>query len=160
MTGTHRIDSFRGEYWFLSNFYPHAIVYAQELWPSAEHAYQAAKTHSTTDRQRIRMARSAGEAKRIGRTVTLIPQWEEVKLHVMRQIIAAKFSPASSLSVRLVETGDAILIEGNTWGDRYWGKVNGEGKNWLGRILMEKREELRNDHIFREIWADWEGDEE
>ena len=44
---------------------------------------------------------------------------------------------------RLLDTGDRELIEGNTWGDRFWGVCRGEGENKLGRILMRVRDELR-----------------
>ena len=43
----------------------------------------------------------------------------------------------------MIETGDEYLEEGNTWGDRIWGTVNGKGQNNLGKILMRVREELR-----------------
>ena len=46
----------------------------------------------------------------------------------------------------LVDTGDQPLIEGNTWGDRFWGVCGGTGMNHLGRLLMEVREELQADY--------------
>jgi len=69
--------------------------------------------------------------------------WEEVKVSVMRDLIRQKFKPGSELSDRLLDTGDWLLEEGNTWGDTFWGVCDGVGENWLGRLLMERRGELR-----------------
>lgn len=61
----------------------------------------------------------------------------------MYEICLAKFSQNENLKARLLETGDKHLEEGNTWGDKIWGTVNGEGENNLGKILMRVRAELR-----------------
>ena len=82
-------------------------------------------------------------AKREGRRVTLRPDWEEVKYQVMYEICCAKFTQNRELREILLATGDEYLEEGNTWGDRIWGTVNGQGNNWLGKILMQVREELK-----------------
>ena len=87
---------------------------------------------------------SPSVAKRKGRKVTLRNDWEEVKFWVMLGVCSAKFTQNKDLAEQLLATGDEELIEGNTWGDRTWGMVNGTGKNWLGKILMQIREELRN----------------
>ena len=83
------------------------------------------------------------EAKRTGRKVKLRPDWEDVKINEMRNIVRAKFSQNPELAEKLIQTGDAHLEEGNTWGDRTWGTVNGSGQNLLGKILMEIRETLK-----------------
>ena len=59
----------------------------------------------------------------------------------MRDLIHQKFSN-ENLKIKLLNTKDAILIEENYWGDYFWGKVNGKGLNWLGKILMEERENI------------------
>ena len=46
----------------------------------------------------------------------------------------------------LLATGDAELIEGNNWGDTYWGKCNGQGLNRLGILLMQIRDYIRSNH--------------
>ena len=61
----------------------------------------------------------------------------------MYEIVKAKFEQNEDLRKRLINTGDEELIEGNTWGDKIWGKVKGEGQNNLGKILMRVRKELR-----------------
>ena len=62
----------------------------------------------------------------------------------MRQILAKKFTPTNELGQRLIATGDAELIEGNTWGDTIWGVCDGKGDNMLGKILMERRAHLQS----------------
>jgi len=47
------------------------------------------------------------------------------------------------LRAMLLATEDAVLVEGNTWNDTFWGVCRGRGENWLGRILMQVREECR-----------------
>lgn len=108
---------------------------------SVEHAFQAAKTLNRAERERIRQLASPGEAKRAGRRLTLRPDWDQVKLHVMRELVRQKFlEPA--LCNRLLQTHPRPLVEENHWGDRFWGVCGGVGENRLGRILMEVRAEL------------------
>lgn len=54
-----------------------------------------------------------------------------------------KFLQNPELRNRLIDTGNKILIEGNTWGDTYWGMCNGNGLNKLGEILMIVREKMK-----------------
>lgn len=110
-------------------------------YPSVEHAYQAAKTLNVYERDRIRKCRFPGLAKAAGKSVTLRYDWDSVRLSTMEHLVRQKFS-AQPLRQQLFETGDAELIEGNTWGDTFWGVFNGEGENHLGKILMKVREEL------------------
>lgn len=135
------IDSFRGEYRFLSNFYPCLVRYdGDELsYPSVEHAYQAQKTRNINDQIIICKARTPGEAKRIGRRVRMREDWDKVKIDIMRSLLLFKFSH-QELSQKLVATGNAELIEGNDWGDMFWGVCRGRGENWLGKLLMEVRD--------------------
>lgn len=137
------IDSFVGEYAFLSNFYPVQIEYGGEIYPSAEHAFQAAKTPDEEQRKKIREALNPGQAKRLGRRVSLRKDWSSVKVSVMRDLLRQKFGAGSDLAQRLLDTGNAKLVEGNTWDDVYWGVCEGRGQNKLGLLLMEIREELR-----------------
>ena len=140
------IDRFFGEYRFLSNFWPVVVMFEGTAYPSTEHAYQAAKTLDLDERERIRNATTPGIAKKLGKKVTIRADWEAVKVAVMRQLIQAKFNPMfhSDLCQQLLATGDAELIEGNTWGDKIWGVCKGEGQNLLGVLLMQQREMLRN----------------
>ena len=134
------IDKFEGAFFFLSNFYPTPVTYQGFRFDNTEAAFQAAKCP-------YRMAEFCGlnpsEAKRLGRRVHLREDWEEVKDQVMYEVCFAKFSQEKSLKSALLQTGDAELIEGNTWGDRVWGVCDGVGENRLGKILMRIRDELR-----------------
>ena len=67
--------------------------------------------------------------------------WSFHKLGIMREIVRKKFLH-KNLADRLLDTWDAELIEGNNWGDQYWGVCRGQGQNHLGRILMDIRESL------------------
>ena len=139
---TTTIAQFRGDYAFLSNFYRSTVLYGGDLYPSSEAAFQAAKTLDPA-RRRPFQSMSPGEAKRAGRALPLRPDWEDVKLHVMAEVLTAKFSDPT-LRAKLLATGDAKLIEGNTWGDTFWGMCRGEGTNWLGVLLMDLRRQLRD----------------
>lgn len=140
------IDSFQGEYRWLSNFWPAPVYYDGDGYPSVENAYQAAKTALPAEREPFRSC-TAGQAKRLGRRVTMRFDWEGLKLRVMEDLLRQKFAGYhDDLTQKLLATGDAVLVEGNTWGDRYWGKVpdaQGEGENHLGQLLMKIRNELR-----------------
>ena len=128
---------------FLSNFYPCEAVYDDATYPTAEHAYQAAKTTNKRKRTAIRKADTPGKAKRMGRKLTLRPHWNERhRVDVMREILWTKFSNPDMAEL-LLATRDAMLLEENNWGDRFWGVVDGDGQNVLGNLLMEIREDLR-----------------
>lgn len=137
------IDSFEGRYEFLSNFSPHKVKYRGIVFKTSEHAYQWSKTINLTDKLRVIKARTPGQAKRVGQLVDKRPGWDDgLNVKFMRNIIAAKFSSGSELAEWLIATDAAILIEGNKHGDRFWGQVDGDGFNWLGRLLMERRDFL------------------
>lgn len=138
------IDKFDGEYDFLSNFYSMPIVYDGLRFQSAEAAYQAQKTTDPSERRKFQDL-TAGHAKRLGRKIKVesIRDWDEIKDRIMYAVCTAKFKQSDLLLKRLLETGDEELVEGNTWGDTYWGVCNGVGENHLGKILMRIRSELR-----------------
>ena len=141
------IASFRGEYAFLSNFWPMALQHGGIIYPTAEHLFVALKTTGTDVRRQIAALKTPGEAKRIGRTLILRPGWDELKTELMGYILTLKFAPGSDLARRLVATGERPLIEGNRWHDSFWGNCEcgrcTPGHNWLGRLLMARRKELQ-----------------
>jgi ribA/ribD-fused uncharacterized protein len=136
------IAKFAGDYDFLSNFYYSPLEYNSIEYPTAEHAYQAQKTLDEVKRQNIAKLPSAGLAKSAGRKLKIRPDWENVKISVMEDILRIKFKKGTGLAERLKQTSPAFIEEGNTWGDKYWGKCNGAGLNMLGRLLMRVRYSL------------------
>lgn len=148
------INSFTGKYRFLSNFWEHhpfiAPMYSIDFdftWKTNEHYFQASKVLYYRDFEEVCRAETANEAKRLGRTFIKKKTWDVIKYDVMLTGLRAKFANPE-LSDWLVKTGDAKLIEGNTWGDSIWGAVwtPGEGwvgKNWLGKLLELVREERK-----------------
>lgn len=136
------IRSFSGPNRFLSNFFPSPIQFEGRNYGTVEHAYQAAKTLDKEVKEKIAKAKTPGDAKSLGRKVKLRPDWEEVKLSIMYELVLSKFQTHTELALQLLTTGASALEEGNTWGDRFWGKVSGVGENHLGKILMQVREEI------------------
>ena len=138
------ITQFKDEYFFLSNFYPHEA--GQDGGPAltVEHYFQAAKTKDYQEYESVLHAPGPGDAKRLGRGVTLRTDWEAIKDSVMAFYVAKKFAESPELAARLVATNGVPLVEGNTWGDKYWGVDlrTGEGLNHLGIILMSVRSTL------------------
>jgi ribA/ribD-fused uncharacterized protein len=159
-----KIDSFSGAHSFLSNFYNAAgdypIVYEGVRYPRVENAFQAAKLlppDQVDSAQRSEIvgqfiALPAGKAKRLGAQLRVgrklghlaRPDWFTVSLAIMEELVRQKFGTYADLRGLLMDTGDAELIEGNRWNDRFWGVCNGVGENHLGKILMKVRAELRH----------------
>jgi ribA/ribD-fused uncharacterized protein len=140
------IKGFFGQYRWLSNMYPTPLHYEGEFFPSSENAYQAGKCpkedHWPNARSKFKGC-SPFQAKTMGQKVTLPANWEKGgKIEVMRAVLRCKFANPQ-LRRALLDTGRKHLEEANWWGDTFWGTVNGIGENWLGRLLMELREELR-----------------
>lgn len=144
------INSFDGEFAFLSNFYDSPISDGRMIMPTVEHYFQAAKADSMYDYIAIATAATPGQAKRAGRKAVLRHDWEDVKMNVMREALRKKFSDPE-LKAKLLATGDQILEEGNTWHDNFWGVCHcvkcqdTMAHNHLGKLLMELRSELQED---------------
>ncbi len=142
------INQFAGEFRFLSNFYtcPAPIPWHGRLYSRVENAYQAEKTQDYEAFLDI----SAAKAKELGNTLPKRPDWIEISLPTMEQLLEIKFSNPR-LRELLLKTGTEELIEGNTWHDNFWG-VCGCNKcrpklklNNLGKLLMKVREKIRNE---------------
>lgn len=142
------IDCFDGRFAFLSNFASSEVVFEGVVFPTIEHAFQAAKTLDIGKRREIATLATPGLAKREGRRVRLRSDWEQVKDQVMLDLLRQKFH-TTPLKELLDKTNSEILIEGNFWHDNYWGDCRCAncraipGKNTLGRLLMTVREENR-----------------
>jgi len=149
------ISSFRGEYAFLSNFYQAPIEipwYGDTLaLPDVEHGFQAWKAARQDEAVWVVAAPTAAEAKKRGRQIAPRPNWNEIRREVMLSLLLHKFRQNPELCQRLGGTGDEKLVEGNTWGDMYWGCVQvpasnavgaplvWSGENYLGKCLMAVR---------------------
>lgn len=144
------IVDFDREYSFLSNFYDSPFVHEGITYPTNEHFFQAMKTLDQEERKKIAAAATPGQSKRLGRHVALRPDWEAIKLDVMKEGLALKFADPK-LREKLLATGDEILVEGNWWHDNTWGSCHCPlcdkipGKNLLGKALMELRTNLHKD---------------
>lgn len=135
------IDRFVGEFRFLSNFYPSIIRFDGHSWKTVEHGFQALKSDDPITQQMIRSARTPGEAKKLGKLITVRSDWDSIKVDVMRRLIWLKFENPFTRPL-LLATDDTELIECNTWGDVFWGTCGGVGQNMLGKILMETRTKI------------------
>lgn len=158
------IDEFEKEYFFLSNFYRCPVYFDGITYNSSECAYQAQKTLDIELRKKIAKLtpRQIWEGTPPRSNVYNFeqrPDWEEVKNNLMYRILYAKFMQNDDLHEKLVNTGDAILIEGNSWHDNYWGNCKCEackkiaGFNQLGKTLMRLRTEFRGEK-YTGIWMD------
>jgi ribA/ribD-fused uncharacterized protein len=146
---TNFVNGFFEEHRFLSNFWSSEVEYDGVVYPTVEHAFQAAKFVDPGYREQIRTAHTPGAAKYLGRTrvVPLRKLWDEgLATQVMAELVAKKFASHPELAEKLLATGDSILVETNDWGDDTWGNSTTtatQGKNQLGIILMAVRSTLR-----------------
>jgi ribA/ribD-fused uncharacterized protein len=147
-----KIDRFTGKYHDLSNFGETPFQWTgrdgvERYVATSEHVYQAEKLRSDEDSMDTLLAATPGRAKRLGRQHRMAPEMvaDEGRINLMRRVLEAKFRPGMPWTDLLLGTGEAELIEGNTWGDRFWGQMNGQGQNWLGKLLMERRTALREE---------------
>ena len=134
------------DYGFMSNFAPYPFSDGNKIWPTSEHYFQAQKFLIPEIQEKIRQIASPMDAALEGRNRQnpLRPDWEEIKDEVMLQALRMKFSQNPEIAKELLATGDAIIIE-HTRNDAYWADGgDGSGKNKLGLLLMQVREELKN----------------
>ena len=152
------ISSFRGVYSYLSNFDDHPVTFNGLEFDSAEAAYQADKSDDPEVKESF-MFMTPSQAKKEGRRVKMRPNFESEKVKVMQEIVVCKFMQNPELMDKLQATGDTLIIEGNTWHDNFWGSCvcgrkscSAQGKNVLGKILMQVREtSLNNMELLKEI---------
>lgn len=139
--------STKDEYGCFSNFSAHKILLKDKIWKTTEHYFQAQKFAGTSHEEELRLADSPMQIAKMGRDRKrpLRKDWEEVKDEIMLDALQAKFTQHKDLKEILLGTGDAILVE-HTKNDFYWADGgDGSGKNMLGILLMQVREELRDE---------------
>lgn len=139
------IKEFKNQYFFLSNFYECPIYYNKLVFCNAEAAFQAQKVIDEKEQYKF-INLNASQARKLGKTIVLRKDWEEVKDKTMYEIVKRKFTVNKELQQKLIDTKDEELVEGNWWHDTYWGidSKTGIGKNKLGKILMKVREEVKS----------------
>ena len=143
------ISRFTGRYAFLGNFYDAPVEFGGIRYRNSEAAFQAQKCED--EEKRLWFAGLApGRAKSLGGRVRLREDWEEVKTGLMLEIVRAKFTQNPELAEKLLATGGKRLVEGTTWNDTCWGIDihTGKGENRLGKILMQVRDELKENQYF------------
>lgn len=139
-------------YGAFSNLYRRDFEFEDEVFPTAEHAYQAGKARKPEVRAWLMAAPSPALLAMAAHGLyywDISPGWSTKKFDRMKRILQAKFSQHTDLRHLLLGTGDVRLVESATVDsavNRLWGEVNGVGKNKLGQLLMEVRAELRETH--------------
>lgn len=143
------INQFKGQYHFLSNFYPAPFKCTYKLiqrpdditFATSEHFFQASKAATLEQFMWVTNSPTPGESKKRGRKVQLVGMWDTYKVAVMEHAIYAKFNQNPHVRQQLVNTGTQPLIEGNYWKDTFWGVClrTNVGHNHLGNILMRLR---------------------
>lgn len=136
------IREFKGEHAWLSNFYRSKQTVGGVTYDTNEHFYQTQKTLIEAERQAIIAAPTPGQAKKLGRKVTLRDDWFVVREAVMWVGLMEKYKANPDLITKLVATYPHMLVEGNYWNDKYWGvclKTN-TGNNVLGTFHMRIRD--------------------
>lgn len=142
---TIKFYSTKGEYGAFSNFAAYPFKLKGKTWPTSEHYFQAQKFAGTQYEEEIRLTKSPMVAARMGRSRKrpLRKDWIRSRDLVMREAVHAKFTQHEELREMLLGTGDAKLVE-HTRNDSYWADGgDGTGRNRLGELLMELREQLR-----------------
>lgn len=135
-------------YGAFSNLYRRELALDGQTFPTAEHAYQAAKARRPEVRDWILAAPSPALLAMAAHGLyqwDIVPDWSRIKFDRMRAVLRAKFTQHADLRELLLATGTARLVESGTVDNavnRLWGEVNGKGKNMLGVLLMELREQL------------------
>jgi N-glycosidase YbiA len=128
---------------YMSNFYRARIFIEGKWWDTTEHYYQALKTCDLDEQDRVRKAKTPKEARELGQKVQLRSDFDILKDSIMKKCVLAKFVQHHDIREQLLATNDEELIEDSKV-DAYWGiGADGNGKNNLGKILMEVRHELR-----------------
>jgi hypothetical protein len=131
-----------GKYNCFSNFSAYQIEFEGEVYPTSEHAYQAAKFSDKVVKQQIQQARSAQEAFHLGQQPGRRDDWQDVKVSIMESILRNKLDQHSFIQKKLIATGDRQIIEASPV-DSFWGwGPHQDGENMLGKIWMKLRDEL------------------
>ncbi|MCM1230243.1 MAG: NADAR family protein [Ruminococcus flavefaciens] len=115
-------------------------------YSSVEAAFQSMKTLDYD--QRVKFCHYTPTiAKRVGRHIALRDDWDQIRDAVMWTCLVQKFEQHPDLVEKLIGTKTNMIIEGNSWGDCYWGVCNGVGENRLGYMLMQIRNYYQGNNV-------------
>lgn len=140
---------YENEFYVFSNFSSFAIEWKGKLWMTSEHAYHSEKFYDEKLKEQIKNTRSAHDAFKFSHAHKdkYRPDWDQVKLDIMKEILQAKVSQHPYVKKKLLESGKRTLVE-NSWRDGFWGwGPNKDGTNHLGRLWMEIREEILSEKV-------------
>ena len=133
------------QWYMFSNFSSFAVFWKNKIWMTVEHAYQAAKFFDESIFQEVFLARSAHDAKQIAKKYKhfIRPDWFQVNVAIMEEIVRAKLEQHPYIQKKLLETGEAEIVEDSPK-DAFWGRgPSWNGENHLGKIWMKLRNELK-----------------
>lgn len=137
------VREFKGRFAFLANDYPCVVRWHDGIeFKSAEACLQALKTQDKETRRRLARLVDAADARREGRKIKPDEEWYRNRYEYLRSVLSIKFGE-ETLMAKLDDTGDALLLNGNRYGDQEWGIADGKGDNLLGKCLMQVRDENR-----------------
>jgi len=144
------IKEFQKEYRWLSNFTLVDISFNSITYPSVEHAYCSFKSNDLEWKKTCADKNiTSAQIKKLAKSIKVVDNWDDIKLSIMEKCIDQKYNQ-EPFKTLLLETKNEMIQEGNYWNDTYWGfclKTN-KGKNNLGKLLMEKRKQLRTLSLF------------
>lgn len=131
---------FKNEFYFLSNMYPCELHINGLTFTCAEAAFQSFKVLDKEARKQFQGI-SGFEAKKLGKQVSLRTDWNNIRLDVMLAVLKVKFKQHPELAT-LLKMINVPIVEDNTWNDTFWGRCNGRGNNYLGKLLEQIKETL------------------
>ncbi len=131
-----------GRYKCFSNWYSCSFTYQGYTWSNSEQALMYFKSFDKEYQKKIKKANNPAVAKKLGRQVKLRPDWDQVKLSLMIEILYAKFSQNADLKEILLNTNGVKIHE--DCNDPWWGGGPNYpgGRDYLGRALMSVRKIL------------------
>ncbi|MEK7177052.1 MAG: NADAR family protein [Patescibacteria group bacterium] len=140
-----QIFFYEHEFYVFSNFSSFQLEWKGKLWPTSEHAYHSEKFDNENLKEQIRNTKSAHDSLKLAKANKdkYKKNWDDIKLGIMKEILHAKVAQHPYVKKKLLESGDRELVE-DSHRDDYWGwGPNKDGKNHLGKLWMEVREEIQ-----------------
>ena len=131
----------------LSSFAPVSFELEGNTWPSVEHYFQAMKFPAGDYQDSIRLAKTAKQAQKMGRTrfKKIRKDWAKVREVIMTRAVYTKCRTHAAIAEQLLVTGEETLVDNNQY-DYFWGcGRDRRGNNAYGKVLMNVRAKLREE---------------